>query len=157
MQLWLSQLVSSLTRLLTSTTGRTCWPWWAVDWQIIVLFVLYFFICNLYALCFIYFVLLKCVMYLVVGYVSSACFSLYRMLEAIVGLGEGANRGVEKSVQLDRDLLATLFDRWCFETHTFHLPCGEMTLFLHSVSCVLSLPNVGVEVGVVNVKDTLLT
>jgi hypothetical protein len=70
-----------------------------------------FFICNLYALCFIYFVLLKCVMYLVVGYVSSACFSLYRMLEAIVGLGEGANRGAEKSVQLDRDLLATLFDR----------------------------------------------
>jgi hypothetical protein len=111
MQLWLSQLVSSLTRLLTSTTGRTCWPWWAVDWQIIVLFVLYFFICNLYALCFIYFVLLKCVMNLVVGYVSSACFSLYRMLEAIVGLGEGANRGAEKSVQLDRDLLATLFDR----------------------------------------------
>ena len=30
-------------------------------------------------------------------------------------------------VQLDRSPLTALVDRWRPETHTFHLPCGEMT------------------------------
>jgi hypothetical protein len=29
-------------------------------------------------------------------------------------------------VQLDSSLLTALVDRWRPETHTFHLPCGEM-------------------------------
>ena len=50
-------------------------------------------------------------------------------------------------VQLDRSLLTALVDRWRPETHTFHLPCGEMTPMLHDVAYLLGLPIVGEAVG----------
>ena len=37
-------------------------------------------------------------------------------------------------IQLDRSLLTALVDRWRPETHTFHLPCGEMTPTLPDVA-----------------------
>ena len=43
-------------------------------------------------------------------------------------------------IQLDRSLLTALVDRWRPETHTFHLPCGEMTPKLQDVAYLLGLP-----------------
>ncbi|XP_066162566.1 uncharacterized protein [Oryza sativa Japonica Group] len=50
----------------------------------------------------------------------------------------------------DRSLLATLADRWRPETHTFHLPCGEMAPTLQDVSYLLGLPLAGAAVGPVD-------
>ena len=50
-------------------------------------------------------------------------------------------------VQLDRSLLMALVDRWRPETHTFHLPFGEMTPTLQDVAYLLGLPIVGEAVG----------
>jgi hypothetical protein len=36
--------------------------------------------------------------------------------------------------------LSALVDKWRPETHSFHLPCGEMTITLQDVSMVLALP-----------------
>ncbi|TVU25366.1 hypothetical protein EJB05_27860, partial [Eragrostis curvula] len=36
--------------------------------------------------------------------------------------------------------LTTLVDRWRPETHSFHLPCGEMTVTLQDVAMMLALP-----------------
>ena len=51
------------------------------------------------------------------------------------------------SVQLDRSLLTALVDRWRPETHTFHLPCGEMAPTLQDVVYLLGLPLGGEAVG----------
>jgi hypothetical protein len=50
-------------------------------------------------------------------------------------------------IQLDRSLLTALVDRWRPETHTFHLPCGEMAPTLQDVSFLLGLPIDGDAVG----------
>ena len=42
---------------------------------------------------------------------------------------------------VDRALLSALMDRWRPETHTFHLPVGEMTLTLQDMSLLLGLPH----------------
>ena len=47
----------------------------------------------------------------------------------------------------DRSLLAALVDRWRPETHTFHLPCGEVAPTLQDVSYLLGLPLAGEAVG----------
>ena len=36
--------------------------------------------------------------------------------------------------------ITALVDRWRPETHTFHLPCGEMTVTLQDVSMITALP-----------------
>lgn len=36
--------------------------------------------------------------------------------------------------------LTALVDRWRPETHTFHLPCGELTVTLEDVAMILALP-----------------
>lgn len=36
--------------------------------------------------------------------------------------------------------LTALVDRWRPETHTFHLPCGELTVTLEDVAIILALP-----------------
>ncbi|WVZ49915.1 hypothetical protein U9M48_001231 [Paspalum notatum var. saurae] len=41
---------------------------------------------------------------------------------------------------LDPALLTALVDRWRPETHTFHLPCGEMTITLEDTAMILGLP-----------------
>lgn len=39
--------------------------------------------------------------------------------------------------------LTALVDRWRPETHTFHLPSGEMTITLQDVAMILGLPIIG--------------
>jgi hypothetical protein len=41
---------------------------------------------------------------------------------------------------MDSAVLTTLVDRWCPETHTFHLLCGEITVTLQDVAMILGLP-----------------
>ena len=41
---------------------------------------------------------------------------------------------------VDRALLSALVDHWRPETHTFHIPVGEMAVTLQDVSLLLSLP-----------------
>ena len=50
----------------------------------------------------------------------------------------------------DRSLIAALVDRWRPETHTFHLPCSEMTPTLQDVAYLLDLPYAGAAVGVID-------
>ena len=50
-------------------------------------------------------------------------------------------------VHLDRSLLMALVVRWRPETHTFHLPCGEIARTLQDVAYLLGLPIVGEAVG----------
>ncbi|XP_039851095.1 protein MAIN-LIKE 1-like [Panicum virgatum] len=57
-------------------------------------------------------------------------------------------------------LLAALLDRWRPETHTFHLPVGEITPTLQDVVMLLGLPCAGRAVGAEDVglswRDDLL-
>ena len=63
----------------------------------------------------------------------------------------GADRDMyqekSKRVLLDKSLLSSLVDRWRPETHTFHLPCGEMAPTLQDVSYLLGLPLAGTAIG----------
>jgi hypothetical protein len=68
--------------------------------------------------------------------------------------GDGQDGGAKKRMQLDRSLLAALADRWRPETHTFHLPCGEMAPTLQDMSYLLGLPIAGQVVGPVAVPPT---
>jgi hypothetical protein len=36
--------------------------------------------------------------------------------------------------------ITMMVDRWRLETHSFHLPCGEMTVTLEDVAMILGLP-----------------
>ena len=70
---------------------------------------------------------------------------LFRLSEAgLLTIGRLAESGLAK---LDRSLLTALVDRWRPETHTFHLPCGEMAPTLQDVAMLLGLPINGVAVG----------
>nr|CAD40694.3 OSJNBa0083D01.11 [Oryza sativa Japonica Group] len=65
-----------------------------------------------------------------------------RLVEAAAGHVDPARRWT-----MDRSLLAALVDRWRPETHTFHLPCGEVAPTLQDVSYLLGLPLAGDAVG----------
>nr|ABA96499.1 transposon protein, putative, Mutator sub-class [Oryza sativa Japonica Group] len=65
-----------------------------------------------------------------------------RLVEAAAGDADPARRWT-----VDRSLLAALVDRWRPETHTFHLPCGEVAPTLQDVSYLLGLPLAGDAVG----------
>ena len=69
---------------------------------------------------------------------------------------EGAARRGKKSTRFhfDMSLLAALLDRWRPETHTFHLPVGEMALTLEDVSRLLGLPYAGGAVATVDVPPS---
>ena len=41
---------------------------------------------------------------------------------------------------MDAPLLSAFVDRWRPETHTFHLPCGEVTITMQDVAMILGLP-----------------
>jgi hypothetical protein len=43
-------------------------------------------------------------------------------------------------IKMDWALITTLVERWRQETHTFHLPHGEMTITLQDVEVMLGLP-----------------
>ena len=44
------------------------------------------------------------------------------------------------SIQLDHALITVFVERWRPETHTFHLPHGEMTITLQDVEVIMGLP-----------------
>ena len=70
---------------------------------------------------------------------------LFKLREAgLLIIGRLAESGLTK---LDRSLLTALVDRWRPETHTFHLPCGEMAPTLQDVAMQLGLPISGDAVG----------
>jgi hypothetical protein len=48
---------------------------------------------------------------------------------------------------MDDPLLSALVDRWHLETHSFHLPCGEMTVNLQDTAMILGLPLEGLPVS----------
>ena len=54
-------------------------------------------------------------------------------------------------------LLTVLVDRWRPETHTFHLPCGEMAPTLQDVTFLIGLPRVGFPLAAHNVPATWRT
>ncbi|KAF8658955.1 hypothetical protein HU200_058793 [Digitaria exilis] len=47
---------------------------------------------------------------------------------------------------MDGALLTALVDRWRPETHTFHMPCGEMTVALEDMAMITALPLEGAAV-----------
>lgn len=65
----------------------------------------------------------------------------------INGAHQGDNRGRTPLPKLLPALLSGLVDRWRPETHTFHLPFGEMTITLKDVSMLLGLPIHGGPLG----------
>ena len=44
------------------------------------------------------------------------------------------------SIQLNHALIIAFVERWHLETHTFHLPHGEMTITLQDVEVIMGLP-----------------
>ena len=44
------------------------------------------------------------------------------------------------SIQLDHALITAFVEQWRPETHTFHLPHGEMTITLQDVEVIIGLP-----------------
>ncbi|XP_025651739.1 protein MAIN-LIKE 1-like [Arachis hypogaea] len=42
--------------------------------------------------------------------------------------------------RLDEPLISAFIERWCLETHTFHMPFGECTISLQDVAYQLGLP-----------------
>ena len=52
---------------------------------------------------------------------------------------------------MDAPLLRAFVDRWRPETHSFHLPCGKVTITMQDVAMILGLPLEGNAVtGIVN-------
>ena len=74
---------------------------------------------------------------------AAGLLSLCQLVEG----GPSPDGGAKTRFQLDRSLLSALVDRWKPETHTFHLPCGEMAPTLQDIAYLLGLPLVGTAVG----------
>ena len=55
--------------------------------------------------------------------------------------GAALEGGVHTSVpRVETSLLSALVDRWRLETHTFHMPFGEITVTLKDVAMITGLP-----------------
>src|SRR5438132_1913351 len=63
------------------------------------------------------------------------------------GQEEDAHCERSRRFPFDRSLLTALVDRWRPETHTFHLPFGEMTVTLQDVAMLTGLPIAGAALG----------
>ena len=68
-----------------------------------------------------------------------------RVIDIIKALGlEGLLRTPGR--EIDHGLITTLVERWRPETHTFHMPHGEVTITLQDVEVLLGLPVDGVAI-----------
>ena len=59
-------------------------------------------------------------------------------------------------IMIDWPLITCLIKRWRLETHTFHVPVGEMMITLHDVAIIIGLHIHGLAVtgiGVFNVAE----
>ena len=62
-----------------------------------------------------------------------------RVVDIIKALGlEGLLR--QSGREIDHGLITALVERWRPETHTFHMPHGEVTITLQNVEVLLGLP-----------------
>src|SRR5438105_15699337 len=63
------------------------------------------------------------------------------------GQEEDAHCARSRRFPFDRSLLTALVDRWRSETHTFHLPFGEVRVTLQDVAMLTGLPIAGAASG----------
>ncbi|WVZ72102.1 LOW QUALITY PROTEIN: hypothetical protein U9M48_020614 [Paspalum notatum var. saurae] len=70
--------------------------------------------------------------------------TFYRLVE---GGPVGRHGRARPRMMIDNSLIMALVDRWRSETHTFHLPCGEMAPTQQDVAYLLGLPIAGDAVG----------
>ena len=70
----------------------------------------------------------------------SGLLPIARLVEGDVADPGRRPRDKAARFQFDMSLLAAPLDRWCPETHTFHLTVGEMTPTLQDVMMLLGLP-----------------
>ncbi|KAK1661848.1 hypothetical protein QYE76_050007 [Lolium multiflorum] len=67
-------------------------------------------------------------------------YECYLRAAGLIGLANISRAGLPS---IDRALVSALVDRWRPETHTFHMPCGELTITLQDVAMILGLPIAG--------------
>lgn len=67
-------------------------------------------------------------------------YERYLRPAGLMGLANICRAGLPS---IDRALVSALVDRWRPETHTFHMPCGEVTITLQDVAMILGLPIAG--------------
>jgi len=75
---------------------------------------------------------------------GAGLLTIARLIEGWPNEPDGGAKG---RLWVDRSLLTALVDKWRPETHTFHMPCGEMGPTLQDVSMILGLPLTGDPVG----------
>ncbi|TVU17956.1 hypothetical protein EJB05_34018, partial [Eragrostis curvula] len=78
-----------------------------------------------------------------VGVRFDARFKPYLREAGLLGVSTVLERG---TCPLNAPALSALVDRWRPETHSFHLPCGEMAVTLEDVAMICALPIRGLAV-----------
>lgn len=87
-----------------------------------------------------------------VAYVANPLMDRY-----LINLGLYQLATMKQPRRIDQALMCGLVERWRSETHSFHLPVGEMTVTLQDVSALWGLRIDGDPVGGVSDHQTLPT